>query len=128
MDEKFWPTIDALIGASEIIIDRPKGSSHPHRPLVIYPLDYGYFKGTQSYMRLNPLVHNPRGSKNPREGLISESKAVHGLSRCILKDFIANGIASPLKVAEGAFAIILASKFPLSPTKASLPQQSTKTA
>ena len=48
MGEKFWSTVEALVEASEIIIDRPKDSRHPMHSMVAYPLDYGYLKGTQS--------------------------------------------------------------------------------
>ena len=43
----FWSAIDELIVRSEIVIDRPKGTKHP-RFDFIYPLDYGYLKGTTS--------------------------------------------------------------------------------
>jgi len=45
---EFWASIDRLVASSEIIIDRPKGSVHPRFSHVIYPLDYGYLKGTSS--------------------------------------------------------------------------------
>ena len=45
-DSGFWQILDKLIAESEIIIDRPKGSTHPRYPSFIYPLDYGYLKGT----------------------------------------------------------------------------------
>ncbi len=48
MVEKFWSAVDTLIENSEVIIDRPKGTTHPNHPSVRYPLDYGYLKGTQS--------------------------------------------------------------------------------
>jgi inorganic pyrophosphatase len=48
MDEKFWAFVNELVEASEIEIDRPRGSQHPHHPLVVYPLDYGYLKNTRS--------------------------------------------------------------------------------
>jgi inorganic pyrophosphatase len=44
----FWTTLDLLIASHEIIIDRPKGSAHPRYAEWIYPLDYGYLKGTSS--------------------------------------------------------------------------------
>ena len=44
----FWQALDRLISASEIVIDRPKGSPHPRFPSRIYPLDYGYLAGTAS--------------------------------------------------------------------------------
>ena len=46
--ERFWAALDALVSESEIVIDRPKGSAHPRFPDMIYPLDYGYLKGTSS--------------------------------------------------------------------------------
>ncbi len=45
---EFWAAIDKLVSESEIIIDRPKGSSHPKFPDFIYRVDYGYLKNTSS--------------------------------------------------------------------------------
>jgi inorganic pyrophosphatase len=42
----FWTRFDGLIGSREVVVDRPKGSAHPRFPNMIYPLDYGYLKGT----------------------------------------------------------------------------------
>jgi inorganic pyrophosphatase len=36
------------VTSSELVIDRPRGSVHPRHPAIIYPLDYGYRKGTSS--------------------------------------------------------------------------------
>lgn len=47
-DEEFWNALDALVSASEIVIDRPKGSAHPKFPDFIYRVDYGYLKNTAS--------------------------------------------------------------------------------
>ena len=44
----FWHALDTLVSTSEIVIDRPRGSVHPRYPDVIYPLDYGYLRGTTS--------------------------------------------------------------------------------
>jgi inorganic pyrophosphatase len=46
MGTEFWTRLDELIASSEIIIDRPKGTAHPRYPDLIFPLDYGYLKGT----------------------------------------------------------------------------------
>ncbi len=46
MRESFWTRLDALIESSKLVLDRPKGSSHPRFPSTIYPLDYGYLEGT----------------------------------------------------------------------------------
>jgi inorganic pyrophosphatase len=46
--EPFWRDLDKLINTSEIIIDRPKGSQHPRYKSIVYPIDYGYLKGTTS--------------------------------------------------------------------------------
>lgn len=45
---EFWQVLDTLAAKFEIVIDRPKGSAHPNYPDLIYPLDYGYLKGTTS--------------------------------------------------------------------------------
>lgn len=42
----YWWSLDELVRMNELIIDRPKGSPHPNFPNAIYPLDYGYLKGT----------------------------------------------------------------------------------
>lgn len=47
-DAEFWEKLDRLVVEHEIVIDRPKGSAHPRYPSLIYPLDYGYLKGTSS--------------------------------------------------------------------------------
>jgi inorganic pyrophosphatase len=44
----FWERLETLIASSEIVIDRPRGSSHPRYPAIVYPLDYGYLRGTSS--------------------------------------------------------------------------------
>ena len=44
----FWQALDRLAAESELVIDRPKGSAHPRYPDCIYPLDYGYLRGTAS--------------------------------------------------------------------------------
>jgi inorganic pyrophosphatase len=43
---KFWAAAEQLVGTSEVVIDRPKGSRHPTRPEAIYPVSYGYLSGT----------------------------------------------------------------------------------
>ena len=47
-NNKFWEGLDSFITESEIVIDRPKGTAHPKYPDMIYPVDYGYLKGTTS--------------------------------------------------------------------------------
>jgi inorganic pyrophosphatase len=47
-DSEFWYAVDSLIEQSEIVIDRPKGTSHPRYDDYIYPLDYGYLNNTNS--------------------------------------------------------------------------------
>ncbi len=47
-DNEFWHTLDELVSGSEIIIDRPKGTTHPRFPHMIYEVDYGYLKNTAS--------------------------------------------------------------------------------
>lgn len=47
-DNSFWSALDTLVGKSEIIIDRPKGTAHPKYPNFIYKVNYGYLKNTAS--------------------------------------------------------------------------------
>lgn len=47
-DYIFWQRLDALLEQSEIVIDRPKGSTHPRFSDIVYALDYGYLDGTTS--------------------------------------------------------------------------------
>lgn len=47
-DNAFWEMLDVLVHASEIIIDRPKGTVHPKYPEFVYQVDYGYLKNTSS--------------------------------------------------------------------------------
>ena len=44
----FWQALDLLITEHDLVIDRPAGSAHPRYPEFVYPLDYGYLKGTSS--------------------------------------------------------------------------------
>jgi inorganic pyrophosphatase len=46
LNASFWTYLDELIRSTEVIIDRPRGSAHPRYPELVYPLDYGYLKGT----------------------------------------------------------------------------------
>ena len=48
MDTQFWDMLDTLLAQSHVMIDRPKGSSHPKYPHCIYPLDYGFLENTVS--------------------------------------------------------------------------------
>jgi len=47
-DVEFWDALDELVSASEIVIDRPKGTAHPNFLDFIYKVDYGYLKNTSS--------------------------------------------------------------------------------
>lgn len=47
-DAGFWEAIDELVNSSNIVIDRPKWSTHPRYPSIVYPLDYGFLEGTTS--------------------------------------------------------------------------------
>lgn len=44
----FWQFLETLVNSCELIIDRPKNTSHPRYPDLIYPLDYGYLHGTRA--------------------------------------------------------------------------------
>jgi len=45
-NKAFWKALEVLVDGSQVIVDRPKGAAHPRFPSLIYPLDYGYLKGT----------------------------------------------------------------------------------
>jgi inorganic pyrophosphatase len=47
-DARFWTTLDSLVASSTLKVDRPRGTTHPRYPDLIYPLDYGYLEGTLS--------------------------------------------------------------------------------
>ena len=47
-DTRFWATLDDLVAACTLRIDRPRGTPHPRYPDFVCPLDYGYLEGTQS--------------------------------------------------------------------------------
>ena len=43
---QFWKKLNTILNNSELVIDRPKGSTHPKYPKIVFPLDYGYLKNT----------------------------------------------------------------------------------
>jgi inorganic pyrophosphatase len=45
---EFWQYLDELTAGSKMMIDRPRGTTHPRFPGQVYPLDYGYLEGTSS--------------------------------------------------------------------------------
>lgn len=45
MEDRFWLRLDSLLASAELVIDRPRGSTHPRFPALVYPLDYGYVRG-----------------------------------------------------------------------------------
>ena len=47
-DHRFWSKLASLVSGAAVVVDRPKGSTHPRLPTLIYPLDYGYLSGTSS--------------------------------------------------------------------------------
>lgn len=38
-EDGYWRILDGLAATSTIVIDRPKGTSHPRYPDSIYPVD-----------------------------------------------------------------------------------------
>jgi len=47
-DAKFWEYLEKVVKNNEIVIDRPKGTSHPKYKDIKYIVDYGYIKNTKS--------------------------------------------------------------------------------
>jgi inorganic pyrophosphatase len=43
-----WEVLEEQILKNGVVIDRPKGQSHPRFPDLVYPIDYGYIPGTVS--------------------------------------------------------------------------------
>lgn len=48
MNKEFWQAIDTLASSGKIVIDRPKGSTHPRFSHIMYEVDYGYIENTTS--------------------------------------------------------------------------------
>lgn len=46
--EKYWELLNEIVATGQIVIERPKGTSHPRYPELIYPIDYGYLTDTYS--------------------------------------------------------------------------------
>ncbi len=47
-NDNFWQAIDTLVSSGKVVIDRPKGSTHPRFPNIKYQIDYGYIENTTS--------------------------------------------------------------------------------
>jgi inorganic pyrophosphatase len=47
-DNSFWKAMTNLLTTNVIVIDRPKGNTHPRYGEVDYPFDYGYLQDTTS--------------------------------------------------------------------------------
>ena len=47
-NDAFWKSIDTLVSSGKIVIDRPRGSTHPRFPNIKYEVDYGYIESTSS--------------------------------------------------------------------------------
>ena len=47
-DKEFWKAVDTLVSSGKIVIDRPKGTSHPRFSNIKYNVDYGYIENTAS--------------------------------------------------------------------------------
>ena len=48
MKQEFWSVLERLVAESNLVIDRPKGTTHWRYPDYVYPMDYGYLEGTSS--------------------------------------------------------------------------------
>jgi inorganic pyrophosphatase len=47
-NEDFWSRLASFVSKGSVVVDRPKGSTHPRIPQLVYPLDYGYLRGLRS--------------------------------------------------------------------------------
>jgi len=68
--DQFWSHLDQLVAESHIVIDRPRGSSHPRYPEVVYPLDYGYLEGTTAADGGGIDVWVGSGGLGPVQGIV----------------------------------------------------------
>jgi inorganic pyrophosphatase len=48
MNDEFWNYLQQLVATSQIVFDRPRGSTHHRFPNDEYPVDYGFLSGTTS--------------------------------------------------------------------------------
>ena len=48
MNKEFWQAVDTIASSGKIVIDRPKGSTHPRFSHIKYEVDYGYIENTTS--------------------------------------------------------------------------------
>ncbi len=46
MNQEFWDALQQLVENSQIVLDRPKGVTHPRYNDQPYPVSYGYLAGT----------------------------------------------------------------------------------
>ena len=42
----YWDALDKLVSESQVVIDRPKNSTHPKFERIVYPYNYGYLEST----------------------------------------------------------------------------------
>jgi inorganic pyrophosphatase len=47
-NQSFWQTMTEVVQSGSVVLDRPRGSTHPRYPDMIYPLDYGYLENTSA--------------------------------------------------------------------------------
>jgi inorganic pyrophosphatase len=45
---EFWESLDQMVSACQVVIDRQEGTAHPRYSDMIYPVDYGYLEGTSA--------------------------------------------------------------------------------
>jgi inorganic pyrophosphatase len=48
MNQEFWEYLQDLVDSSQIVFDRPKGSTHYRFSNDPYPVNYGFLRGTTS--------------------------------------------------------------------------------
>ncbi len=70
MTDDYWHTLDKLIDSCPLVIDRPKGSHHPRFSHLVYPLDYGYLKGTQTIDGGGIDIWRGEGDRHQLSGII----------------------------------------------------------
>ncbi len=66
----FWQKIDTLFLSGDLVIERPKGSSHPLYANMVYPVDYGYLKGLTAADFERVDVFCGSGSRSEVSGIV----------------------------------------------------------
>jgi len=110
---KYWDSLDLLVSGHKIVIDRPKGSSHPKYKEAVYPVDYGYLENTSAIDGGGVDIFTGSLKDNKIQGIIctvdsfkndAEIKIMYNCTKDEIKsalDFLNKGSMSSIFVKNG---------------------------